>query len=150
MDTILILHGPNLNLLGVREPALYGTASLQAINEGIRQFAKGLGVAVDIKQSNHEGELVSWIQEARGQVQGIVINPAAYTHTSVALRDAISAVGIPTVEVHLSNIHQREEFRRHSFIAGVAMGQIAGFGSISYHLGIQAILSHLYATRAES
>ncbi|MDP1767436.1 MAG: type II 3-dehydroquinate dehydratase, partial [Nitrospirota bacterium] len=121
---IRILHGPNLNLLGSREQSIYGTLSLDAINSTIATLAKELNVKVDIRQSNHEGELVTWIQESRIGYDGIIINPAAYTHTSIAIRDAIAAVNLPTVEVHLSNVHQREEFRHHSYIAGVALGQV--------------------------
>ena len=124
MLRLLVLHGPNLNLLGMREPSVYGLLSLTDIDKTIAQHAATLGIAVQSKQTNEEGELVTWIQDARGHFDGIVINPAGYTHTSIAIRDAIAAVGLPTVEVHLSNIHQREEFRHHSFIAGVAIGQI--------------------------
>lgn len=140
---ILVLHGPNLNLLGTREPGLYGTATLDGINAALHRLAEELGVSVECRQSNTEGELVSWIQEADGIFQGLVFNPAAYTHTSVALRDAVLAVGIPLVEVHLSNIHKREEFRRQSFLAAVAVGQISGFGLESYLLGLRAVVSVL-------
>lgn len=146
---ILILHGPNLNLLGVRERSLYGSLSLKDVNAAIEDFASREGIRLDIRQSNSEGELVTWIQEAQGGVDAIVINPAAYTHTSIAIRDAIAAVGIPTVEVHLTNIHARESFRRRSYIAGVAIGQIAGFGPDGYILGIRAVLSHVKKTRAQ-
>lgn len=140
---ILVLHGPNLNLLGIREPGVYGSASLDEINKRILHWANRQGIQIDIRQSNIEGELVSWIQEAIGRYQGIVLNPAAYTHTSIALRDAIVSAAIPTVEVHLSNIYQREPFRHQSFIAGVAVGQISGFGPESYLLGLRAIVEHL-------
>jgi len=140
---ILVLHGPNLNLLGRREPGLYGTATLEGINKALVQLAEELGVSVECRQSNTEGELVSWIQEAAGLFQGLVFNPAGYTHTSVALRDAVLAVGIPFVEVHLSNIHKREEFRRQSFLAAVAVGQISGFGLESYLLGLRAVVAVL-------
>lgn len=143
MLRVLVLHGPNLNLLGTREPSLYGMADLAAINQALRRLATQEGIGLECRQSNVEGELVTWIQEARGRFDGIVINPAAYSHTSVAIRDAIAAVQVPTVEVHLSNIHQREEFRRHSYIAGVAVGQIAGFGPGSYLLGLRGLLDHL-------
>lgn len=143
MYRLLVLHGPNLNLLGTREQSLYGTQTLDDINTDIKKLAKTHDFQVSIKQSNAEGELVSWIQEAGQQFDAIVINPAAYTHTSIALRDAVLAVGLPTVEVHLSNIHRREGFRRRSYLAGVALGQISGFGALSYVLGIQAILNHL-------
>ena len=134
---VLVLNGPNLNLLGKRQPEIYGHLSLEQINKQIRALAKELGVNVEIRQSNNEGELVTWIQEAPKQFRAIVINPAAYTHSSVALRDAITAAGLPTIEVHISNIYRREEFRKHSYIAGAAVGQIAGFGVQSYLLGLR-------------
>src|SRR5512140_100052 len=124
---ILVMNGPNLNLLGKREPEIYGAATLDDINKKVSALAAELGVEVAFFQSNHEGELVQKIQEAMGTYQAIVINPGAYTHTSVALRDAISSTGIPTVETHLSNIYKREEFRKHSYVSGVAAGQISGF-----------------------
>jgi len=135
---ILVLNGPNLNLLGKRQPEIYGKLTLEQIDQKVRALAQELTVEIEIRQSNHEGELVSWIQEAPKQFGAIVINPAAYTHTSIAMRDAITAAGIPTIEIHLSNIHKREPFRHHSHIAEVAVGQIAGFGVNSYLLGIRA------------
>ncbi len=143
MFQILVLHGPNLNLLGTREPAMYGVQTLTDVNMAIGQVARREGVHIDVRQSNYEGELVTWIQETPGKFQALVINPAAFTHTSVALRDAIVAVGIPTVEVHLSNIHRREQFRKRSYIAPVSLGQIAGFGLTSYLLGVQAAIDFL-------
>lgn len=140
---ILVLHGPNLNLLGTREPEVYGTLTLQQINSSLMKLADELGIEVSFVQTNSEGTLVDAIQSASGQFDGILINPAAYTHTSVAIRDAISAVAVPTVEVHLSNIHSREEFRTKSFVAPVAVGQISGFGVDSYLLGLQALCRHI-------
>ncbi len=141
--SILVLHGPNLNLLGRREPAVYGSQTLQDINDSLTQIANLLGVKLTFFQSNHEGGLVDEIQSALDRHQGVLINPGAYTHTSVAIRDAIAAVAIPTVEVHLSNIHQREAFRHHSYIAAVAIGQISGFGADSYRLGLEGLVKHL-------
>jgi 3-dehydroquinate dehydratase-2 len=135
---ILVVHGPNLNLLGKREPTIYGTITLDEINGRLSALAAELGTEVTCIQSNHEGELVQKIQDAMGEYQAIVINPGAYTHTSVALRDAIASTGILAVEVHLSNIYRREEFRQHSYISGVAAGQITGFGPESYLLGLRA------------
>jgi 3-dehydroquinate dehydratase, type II len=135
---ILVLNGPNLNLLGKRQPEIYGRSTLPDIENQVRALAKEIGVEIDFRQSNSEAELVTWIQEAEGKFGALIINPAAYTHTSLAMRDAISAVGIPTVEIHLSNIHKREPFRHHSYIAEVAVGQIAGFGVNSYLLGLRA------------
>jgi 3-dehydroquinate dehydratase II len=135
---ILVLNGPNLNLLGKRQPEIYGTLTLAQIEERTRELAKELGIEIEFRQSNSEGELVTWIQEAANKFGAIVINPAAYTHTSLAMRDAVSAVGIPTVEIHISNIHKREPFRHHSFIAEIAVGQITGFGVDSYLLGLRA------------
>ena len=147
MIRILVLHGPNLNMLGVREQETYGDQTLQSINARLMELAKAEGVTLEAKHSNSEGELVSWIQEARSQFDASVINPAAYTHTSVALRDAILSVTLPTVEVHLSNIHQREEFRQRSYLAGVATGQISGFGALSYELGVRAAIDHVRRAR---
>ena len=140
---ILVLNGPNLNLLGTREPDKYGTQTLADIENFIKDEALKLNVEVDFYQSNVEGELVNKIQEAKGNFDGIVMNPAAYTHTSVAIRDAILAVNIPTVEIHLSNIHTREEFRKTSLTAPACIGQITGFGANSYKLGLIAINNYL-------
>lgn len=140
---ILVLHGPNLNLLGTREPGVYGTTTLEGINQQLAALAAELSVELRTLQSNHEGALVDAIQGALSDCDGILINPAAYTHTSVALRDAIAATALPAVEVHLSNIHSREAFRTHSYIAPVAVGQISGFGPESYLLGLRALVSRL-------
>ncbi|MBI1840186.1 MAG: type II 3-dehydroquinate dehydratase, partial [Verrucomicrobia bacterium] len=135
------LNGPNLNLLGQREPETYGRATLPEIETLARDTAKRLGADLDFRQTNHEGELVGWIQGARGTADAIVINAAAFTHTSIALRDAIAAIGVPTIEIHLSNVHARESFRHHSTISAVCRGVIAGFGAHSYVLGIQAAVN---------
>ena len=142
---VIVLHGPNLNLLGLREPGIYGSTTLGAINKSLEDLAIDLGVELDCFQSNHEGVLVDTIHGARAHYQGIVINAAAYTHTSVALREAIAAVQLPTVEVHLSNIYTRESFRHLSYIAPVVVGQISGFGADSYCLGLQALVNYLKA-----
>lgn len=137
--TILILNGPNLNLLGSRQPEIYGSETLADIEKACHRHAQSLGLALDFRQSNHEGELVDWIQQARGRSAGIIINPAAYSHTSVAILDALLAVELPVVEVHLSNIHQRDPFRRHSYVSQVARGVICGFGSHGYLLALDAM-----------
>lgn len=138
MKKILVIHGPNLNMLGVREPEIYGDVTLKEINEKIKVLAGEIGVEVTIKQSNHEGEIIETIQGAIGNYGAILINPAGYTHTSVALRDAVASVGIPTIEIHITNIHKREDFRHRSLLAPVAVGQISGFGINSYLLGLRA------------
>ena len=143
MLRFLVLHGPNLNLLGKREQSIYGQTSLKAVNAAIARLARQQRVRVEIRQSNVEGKLVTWIQEARRRYDAIIINPAAYTHTSVAIRDAIAGVGLPTIEVHLSNIYRREDFRHHSYVAGVAVGQISGFGPSGYLLALRAAIDHL-------
>jgi len=135
---ILFLNGPNLNLLGQREPEVYGRATLADIEARVRERAAQLKVEIDFRQSNLEGELVDWIQQAKGKFDVIVINAAAYTHTSIALRDAIAGIGLPTIEIHLSNVHAREEFRQKSLIAPVCCGQIIGFGEKSYILAVEA------------
>jgi 3-dehydroquinate dehydratase-2 len=147
VTTILVLHGPNLNLLGVREPEIYGRTTLAEIDASLAALGAELGVGVDCFQSNHEGALIDRVQAARGHVAAIVINPGGFTHTSVALRDALAASDVPVVEVHLSNVHRREEFRRHSFIAGIAAGQVLGFGADSYLLGLRAAAGLVGATR---
>ncbi|MBM3252247.1 MAG: type II 3-dehydroquinate dehydratase [Candidatus Omnitrophica bacterium] len=138
MDKILVIHGPNLNLLGKREVNIYGKESLDDINSKLKKSAERLKVKLEIKQSNHEGELVDLIGNAKKNFKAILLNPAAYTHTSVAIRDAIAACGIPTVEVHLSNIYSREDFRQTSLTAPVCAGQVSGFGLNSYLLGLEA------------
>ncbi len=142
---VLVLNGPNLNLLGKREPNVYGHESLDSIHEGLRALGGDLGAEVDCRQSNHEGVLVDWIQGAEGDFDGILLNAAAYTHHSIAIRDAIGATGVPTVEVHLSNIYAREPFRRKSMIAPVCVGTIAGFRAGSYSLGLRALIDYLEA-----
>ncbi len=137
---VLVLHGPNLNMLGLREPEIYGRTTLADIDAGLVALGCELGIAVETFQSNHEGELVSKIQEARGRCAALIINAGAYTHTSVALLDAILAAGLPVIEVHLSNLYKREPFRHHSYIARAAVGQICGFGADSYLLGLRAAL----------
>lgn len=139
---ILVLHGPNLNLLGRREPEIYGALSLEAIDQQLQTQAAALGVQITCRQSNHEGVLVDWIQQAVGQFQGLLLNPGAYTHTSLAIADAIRGTGIPTVEVHLSNIYAREPYRHHSWIAPVAIGQISGLGVGSYRWGLAALVEY--------
>ena len=138
---ILFLNGPNLNLLGQREPQVYGKTTLADIEAMVHKQATTRGVTIDFRQSNLEGELVGWIQGAKGAFDAIVLNAAAYTHTSIALRDAIAATGVPAIEIHLSNIHAREEFRHKLLIAGVCRGQIAGFGANSYILGLEAAIN---------
>lgn len=140
---ILIIHGPNLNMLGKREPDIYGATTLEEINAALTSKAKGLGAEVTFFQSNSEGEIVSNIQDAMSKFDGVVINPGAYTHTSVAIRDAILSSGLPVVEVHISNIHKREDFRQKSFVSGVALGVISGFGVNSYMLGLSGLIDYL-------
>ncbi len=145
--TILVLNGPNLNLLGVREPALYGSATLGDVEEACHERAAMLGCVVDFRQSNHEGQLIDWIQEARGSAAGIVINAGAYTHTSVAIHDALRTADLPVIEVHLSNVFKREPFRHHSYISDVAVGVICGFGTNSYVLAIEGLAAVLDAAK---
>lgn len=140
---VLVLHGPNLNLLGQREPEVYGSLSLDDVNSALTALASEFECRLEFLQSNHEGDLVDAIQGAKDRFDGILINPAAYTHTSVALRDAFAAIQIPFVEVHLSNIHRREDFRHHSYLAPLALGQITGFGVDSYLLGLRALFNHI-------
>ncbi len=146
---VLVLHGPNLNLLGTRDPAVYGTTTLAEIDAELARLAKKHDAKVRCVQSNLEGELVDRIQEAKTWANAIVINPGGYTHTSVAIRDAIEAVGLPTVEVHLSNIHAREPFRHGSITAAKCIGQICGFGAQSYYLGLDAALAHVEASAGD-
>lgn len=140
---ILVIHGPNLNLLGKREPEIYGSVTIDEINTLIGKEAQALGAEIEFSQSNSEGNIVDSIQRAMGNVDGIVINPGAYTHTSIAIRDAIASTGIPTVEVHISNIFKREDFRKLSYVSGVAVGVISGLGVDSYLLGLRALVNHL-------
>jgi 3-dehydroquinate dehydratase-2 len=143
---VQVIHGPNLNLLGTRDPAIYGSTSLAEIDAELARRAKARGAELRSAQSNLEGEIVDLIQRAKGWADAIVINPGGYTHTSVAIRDAIDAVALPTVEVHLSNLHAREPFRQQSITAAKCIGQICGFGAQSYYLGLDAALSHVEAT----
>ncbi|MBW2420251.1 MAG: type II 3-dehydroquinate dehydratase [Deltaproteobacteria bacterium] len=140
---ILVIHGPNLNLLGTREPEIYGHTTLDQIDAMLATVAKEAGYELDCQQSNHEGVLIDRIQEARGAVAGILVNPAGLTHSSVSLRDALAATQLPIVEVHLSNVFAREDFRHHSFVSGVAVGVVSGFGPRSYSLGLEALIGHL-------
>ncbi len=140
---VLLLNGPNLNLLGLREPGLYGGATLEGIETDLRRLAVELGVELECFQSNHEGALVDRIQAVRGRAEGLLINAGAYTHTSIALRDALLAVALPFVELHLSNVHSREGFRHHSFLADKALGVICGFGPTSYRLALRGLVAHL-------
>ncbi len=140
---ILVIHGPNLSLLGRREPEIYGSTTLEEIDVSLKALAKQLGVGVEIQSHNSEGEIVSAIGEAMDRFNGLLINPAAFTHTSIAIRDAIGAAGLPSVEVHLSNIHARESFRQQSLTAAVCVGQLSGFGANSYLLGLRALVEHL-------
>ena len=142
---VLVLNGPNLNMLGIREPKTYGTQTLADIEAMCKAEGKKLGLTVECRQTNREGELCEWIQAAYGKTDGIVLNPAGYSHTSVAIRDAISAVGIPTIEVHLSNIHAREEFRHFSYVSAVAVGVICGVGATGYRLALEALAERLGA-----
>lgn len=152
-DTIFVLNGPNLNLLGTREPRIYGTQTLADISTTLEQRAKSLKFNLDIRQSNHEGVLVDWLQEALAKASAVIINGGAYAHTSVAIRDAVAALPIPVIEVHMSNVYAREHFRRQSMIAQVARGSIVGFGALSYLLALDAA-AHLCkgtaATQAKS
>ncbi len=143
MTSILVLNGPNLNLLGTRQPEVYGSTTLQDIEDLCEAQGKALGVEIACKQSNHEGELIDAIHDAKGDFDGIVLNAGAYTHTSIALMDAISSVSLPVIELHLSNIHAREDFRHKSFIAPVAVGIICGFGATGYRLAIEAMVEHV-------
>ncbi len=143
--SLLILNGPSLNLLGTRQPEVYGHTTLADVEAMCAEKAAALGIEIDFRQSNHEGTLVDWIHEAKGKHQGIVINAGAYTHTSIALLDAIAGVELPVAEVHVSNIHQRESFRHHSYLSEVSVGMICGFGPFGYLMGIDALVNHLSA-----
>jgi 3-dehydroquinate dehydratase-2 len=136
---IFVLNGPNMNLLGKREPEIYGSGTLGDIQASLESLAQELGLAIDFRQSNHEGDLLDWLHEAREEASAVIVNAAAYTHSSIAIRDAVAAIEIPVVEVHLSNVHAREEFRQHSYLAPVALGAISGFGPQSYMLALRAL-----------
>ncbi len=140
---VLVLNGPNLNMLGKREPAIYGAQTLADVEALCRAAGNDFDLVIDFRQSNHEGELVTWIQEALGTADGILINPGAYSHTSVAIYDALKAVALPVAEVHISNIHQREAFRHHSYVSAVAFGVICGFGTLGYRLALEAMAQKL-------
>jgi 3-dehydroquinate dehydratase-2 len=144
-STVLVLNGPNLNLLGTREPEIYGRETLASIEKACRKRAKDLGLKVEFRQSNNEGELVEWVQKATKKFQGLIVNAGAYTHTSVALLDALLATDLPVVEVHLSNIHQRDEFRHHSYVSKAADGVICGLGGLGYELALEALAKRLGA-----
>ncbi|MBK0328471.1 type II 3-dehydroquinate dehydratase [Rhodobacteraceae bacterium F11138] len=146
MNRVLILNGPNLNLLGTRQPEVYGATTLAMIEDACRAHGETIGLNVTCLQSNHEGVMIDAIHAAKGTQDGLIINAGAYTHTSIALMDAVSSVAIPTIEVHLSNIHAREEFRHRSYLARVALGQICGFGAVGYHLALDALKAHLEPT----
>ena len=146
MKKVVVIHGPNLNLLGLREPEIYGADGLESINKSIQELGRNTGLLIETFQSNSEGEIIDKIQQSAIEASIIIINPAAYTHTSVAIRDALLAVNIPTIEVHLSNIYKREDFRKKSYISDIVIGQIAGFGPFGYLLAVQAAAKHLEQT----
>ena len=147
LKTIFVLNGPNLNMLGLREPQIYGHETLADIEAGARRIGDELGFAIDFRQSNHEGMLVDWIQEARGKAAGIVLNPGAYTHTSIALHDAIRGSDLPVIELHLSNVFAREPFRHHSYISPVALGVMCGFGARGYEWALRALVAAIAAAK---
>ena len=147
---ILVIHGPNMNLLGRREPKIYGTVQLEAIDAVLKSLGGQLGGVIECRQTNYEGQIVDWIHEAMHDFDGILLNPAAYTHTSIAIRDALAASGLPAVEVHLSNLHAREEFRRESITAPACIGTVTGFGPPSYALGLRALIDYLKSPEHET
>lgn len=148
MKTILVLNGPNLNMLGLREPEVYGSETLADVEQTCREYGEGLGLVIEFQQTNHEGQMIEWIHHARRRIAGIVINPGAWTHTSAAIHDALIAAEVPVIEVHISNVHRREDFRHFSYVSRVAKGVLAGFGTDGYRMAIQHYASYLEQSNA--